>query len=130
MYGPPLARRTRLDLHHLEARETPASVVNAVLSGTTLVLTGTDENDAIQLKQTPAGIEVSGLNGTAVTGDAQPFAGVTAIKAAMLDGDDGIFLDPSSALGISGLASFDLGGGDNQLQLATSSRLDFGGLTV
>jgi hypothetical protein len=117
-------------LHHLEARETPASAVNAVLSGTTLLLTGTDDNDAIQLKQSPAGIEVTGLNATTVTGGAQPFAGVTAIKAAMLDGDDAVFLDPTSGLTLSGVSTFDLGGGDNQLQLATSSKLDFGGLTV
>lgn len=129
MHGPSLARRTHLDLQTLEARDNPAGTVKAVLSGTTLTITGDDDNNAIQLTVTPGGIEVAGLNGTAITGGTQPFANVTAIKAAMGDGDDGIFLDPASDLSLAGVSTFDLGGGDNQLQLS-GNKLSLGGLTV
>src|SRR5262249_53788211 len=92
MYGPTLTRRLRLDLEHLETRDTPAGTVNAVLSGTTLTLIGDDADNAVQLNKTPGGIEVVGINATQVTGGVQPFAGVIAIRAVMKDGNDTVFL--------------------------------------
>jgi hypothetical protein len=130
MYGPTLTRRLRLNLEHLETRETPAGAVNAVVSGTTLTLTGDDADNAVQLIKTAGGIEVVGLNGTQVTGGTQPFAGVTAIRAAMKDGNDTVSLDPAADLVLSGVSTFDLGDGDNVLQLSTTGKLDLGGLTV
>ncbi|HJZ92963.1 MAG TPA: hypothetical protein VKE40_18960 [Gemmataceae bacterium] len=130
MYGPTLTRRLRLDLEHLETRDTPAGTVNAVLSGTTLTLIGDDADNAVQLNKTPGGIEVVGINATQVTGGVQPFAGVIAIRAVMKDGNDTVFLDPAADLVLSGISTFDLGDGDNVLQLSTTGKLDLGGLTV
>src|SRR5262249_54915281 len=130
MYGPTLTRRLRLDLEHLEPRDTPAGTVNAVLSGTTLTLIGDDADNAVQLNKTPGGIEVVGINATQVTGGVQPFAGVIAIRAVMKDGNDTVFLDPAADLVLSGISTFDLGDGDNVLQLSTTGKLDLGGLTV
>jgi hypothetical protein len=130
MRPPQRVRLTRLHLQSLEARETPAGIINAALApGGVLVLTGDDADSAVILKQTPAGTEVTGMPGTTVIGGPL-FPGVTAIRADMNDGNDWVQLDSLSDLVLPGLSTINLGDGDSILNLGTSGKIDLGGLTV
>ena len=124
-----LVRRTRLNLQSLEGRETPAGVVNASLAGGVLTLTGDDFDNGLQLQQTAAGIEVTGTNGTIVNGG-PVFAGVTALNAVLADGNDDLRLTLTTNLVLTGTATFNLGDGDNTLQLLTIGRIGLAGLSV
>jgi hypothetical protein len=128
MHGYPRALRTPLVLETLESRENPNGTVTAVQVGTTLTLTGDDDNNVIQLKQVGGDITVTGTN-TTITGG-PTFSGVTSIRAFMRDGNDTVTTDTGSSFVLPGAASFDLGDGDNTLWLMTVQKLELGSLTV
>jgi hypothetical protein len=122
-------RPRRLRLETLESRETPAGTVTAAMVGTTLTLTGDDDANVVQLSQSAAGIEVLGLNNTTVVGG-PTFSGATSVKTLMKDGDDDVRLAITTDFILSGTASFDLGDGDNTLQLLTTGKIGLAGLSV
>ncbi len=110
-------RSARLVVETLESRCTPAGHVAAVLSGSTLVITGDAKDNAIQVEDSTGGVLVSGLSGTLINGAAsQTFAGVSSLRIRMNQGNDVVYLgvDPGS-LTLSGSLSVDLGAGDDQL---------------
>jgi len=110
-------RSARLVVETLESRCTPAGHVAAVLSGSTLVITGDAKDNAIQVEDSTGGVLVSGLSGTLINGLASvTFSGVSSLRIQMNQGNDVVYLgvDPGS-LNLSGSLSVDLGAGDDQL---------------
>ena len=127
-------RHPRLGLELLERRDNPAGTVTAKLSGTILILTGTDHDNDITIQQTGSGaFTVIGNNGTAIEtagGLTLPASGVTALRAFLNDGNDTVAIDPTTQFALPGGASFNLGDGDNQLALVTDDKIDLGSLTI
>jgi hypothetical protein len=119
----------RLRLVELEGRDTPAGTVTATLSGGTLTLTGTDDQEAFQLSQTAGVITVVPDPATSLVGG-PTFPGVTAIKAVMKGGNDQLRIDNTLPFALTGAANFDLGDGTNLLILVTTDQLSLGSLTV
>jgi hypothetical protein len=110
-------RSARLVVETLESRCTPAGHVAAVLSGSTLVITGDAEDNGIQVKDSSTGdVLVSGLSDTLINGeDWQTFSGVSSLRIQMNQGNDVVYLGGIDGLTLSGSLSVDLGAGDDQL---------------
>ena len=130
-------RPTHLHLERLELRDNPASVVTAALSGSgVLSLTGTTDVDNITIRLT-AGVALITGNGTtqikvgAVTGTTGTLGSATSpvksITADMKEGADVVAIDPTANFALPGAATFDLGSGDNALNLVTTGILTIGG---
>lgn len=129
MHRPPRTRRAPLVLQQLESRVNPNGTVTASLAGATLTLTGDDDDNVVQLVQTPGNIEVLGLSNTTIVGGPN-FAGVTSIRAEFADGDDVLSIDATNDFVLSGAASLDLGDGDNFVGLNTSGKIGFANLAI
>jgi hypothetical protein len=86
-------RSARLVVETLESRCTPAGHVAAVLSGSTLVITGDAKDNGIEVEDFPGGVLVSGLSGTLINGAAsQTFSGVSSLVIQMNQGNDEVYL--------------------------------------
>jgi hypothetical protein len=132
-------RSARLVVETLESRCTPAGHVAAVLSGSTLVITGDATDNAIQVEDSTGGVLVSGLSGTLINGiNSQTFSGVSSLRIQMNQGNDVVYLggigwhcieegDVNLCVGIggsltlSGSLSVDLGAGNDQLTFINTS---------
>jgi hypothetical protein len=115
-------RSARLVVETLESRCTPAGHVAAVLSGSTLVITGDAKDNAIQVEDSTGGVLVSGLSGTLINGAAwQTFSGVSSLRIQMNQGNDQVYLGGIGSLTLSGSLSVDLGAGDDQLTFINTS---------
>ncbi len=117
-------RSARLVVETLESRCTPAGNVAAVLSGTTLVITGDAHANEIQVENGPSGsVLVSGLSGTLINGAAgQTFSGVNSLRIQMNQGSDAVYLGGIPfGLSIAGSLTVDLGAGDDQLTIYNTS---------
>jgi hypothetical protein len=141
------ARRARLSVRTLEPREVPAGVVAVSLVGGALTLTGDDLNNHVTIE---VGTDAGGAprvrlipDGTTAIDDlsdpAVPVPGAEVIlpgtpaslRAALKGGDDAFLLLDATSLNLPDGAAFDLGDGDNVLDLSTSSgQILLGELTV
>ena len=127
-------RPGRLAVERLEDRENPNGTVTASLTaGGVLFLRGDALDNDIRLQMTGSGAVVTGLNGTQISangsvgGSATLDGQVKHINASLLAGNDSISIDAASAFAISGNAAFNLGAGNNSLDLTTSGALNIGG---
>jgi hypothetical protein len=118
----------------LEGRENPSGTVAASLSaGGVLKLTGDALDNDIQIQVGASGAVITGLNGTnisangSVAGSATLNGTVKSIIASCKDGNDTIALDAVSPFALSGNATFDLGSGNNTLNLTTLGGIDVDG---
>jgi len=118
----------RLQLIQLESRETPAGTVSASFAEGVLILTGDDASNSIQLTQVGTDITVTGTDTIIVGGPT--LNGVTSIRATMKGGDDIVGISELTPFSLSGAANFDLGDGDNALNLRTMVQLTLGSLSV
>jgi len=138
-----MARRPRLVLNALEARDVPAGNVIASVSAAGLLSLLGDERDNVVTLTIVGGVTptvtVTPFGATTVTVDGVTSgAGVAvvipkaakALSAKMGDGDDTLQADAATAFALTGAATIDLGGGDNTLTLSTAEKLDLGKLTV
>jgi Ca2+-binding RTX toxin-like protein len=115
-------KQTRLLIESLEARCTPAGNVAAVLSGTTLVITGDAQDNQIQIINPPSYfpiVLINGLSGTQVNGASSawfPASAVNSIVIQMGQGNDEVYLGGGPpGLGVPGSLNVDLGAGDDEL---------------
>lgn len=127
------ARRPRLALNPLERRDTPAGSVAAAFSGGVLTLYGDAADNTIQIGATNDGtgadVVLSG-DDTQITGGSE-FEGVRSIRVFLRGGDDAVSADPAAPFVLAGSALFDLGDGNNSLDLRPADDLFVGnGLTV
>ena len=122
-------RSARLVVESLESRCTPAGQVAAVLSGTTLVITGDALDNAIQVEDGSGGVLVSGLWGTLINGSPSvTFSDVGSLRIQMNQGNDVVYLGGLTyGLTIAGSLTVDLGAGDDQLTIYDT---DVGGSTI
>jgi hypothetical protein len=115
-------RSARLVVETLESRCTPNGHVAAVLSGSTLVITGDAKDNDIQVEDFPGGVLVSGLPGTLINGlPSVTFSGVSSLRIQMNQGNDVVYLGGNVGLTLSGSLSVDLGAGDDQLTFINTS---------
>jgi len=112
----------RLLIESLEERCTPAGNVAAVLSGSTLAITGDAQDNQIQIQIIidPDGLSVviDGLSGTQVNGassDWFPAFSVNSIVIQMNQGNDEVSLGGPFGLAVQGNLSVDLGAGKDEL---------------
>jgi len=112
----------RLLIESLEERCTPAGNVAAVLSGSTLAITGDAQDNQIQIQIIidPDGLSVviDGLSGTQVNGassDWFPAFSVNSIVIQMNQGNDEVSLGGLFGLAVQGNLSVDLGAGKDEL---------------
>jgi hypothetical protein len=115
-------KSARLVVETLESRCTPAGHVAAVLSGSTLVITGDAKDNDIQVEGSTGVVLVSGWSGTLINGAAwQTFSGVSSLRIQMNQGNDEVYLGGIVGLTLSGSLSVDLGAGDDQLTFINTS---------
>jgi len=127
-------RPGRLVMERLEDRENPNGTVTASLSaGGVLSITGDALDNDIRLQMTATGAIITGLNGTQikVNGNVGASGTITGdikhIHARLLAGNDTVAIDAALPFALSGNATFDLGAGNNRLDLATAAALNIGG---
>jgi len=138
-------RRSRLTVESLEPRDVPTGVVAVSFVNGALTLTGDDQNNQIVYT---IGTDASGAPEVRLTPDPgttiddpndpnPPVPGTTvtlagtpnSLKVIFKGGDDSFSLD-GSRLVLAGGADFDLGDGDNHLDLMSTQAIQLGGLTV
>jgi Calpain family cysteine protease/RTX calcium-binding nonapeptide repeat (4 copies) len=100
-YKPP----TKLQFDALEAREVPAT---AVLTGGSLLITGTEGGDTIRVRQSATAITVDGVSGSF------PLSQVTTVRVNGLGGNDAISLHMTGA-GVTKPAVVLAGSGDDSV---------------
>ncbi len=136
---PTTARRTRLALTPLEARDVPAGLVTATLSGAGLLsLVGDAQANDITILVTGGANPTVTLTAGGSTAINAAMPGVTVVlpgaikslSAKMGDGNDSLAIDGAAAFALTGAATIDLGGGTNTLTLSTTDKIDLGKLTV
>src|SRR5262245_33792588 len=132
----PRARRPRLALCRLEARDNPNGTVTASVAGGILTLTGDDLDNSIAVEQTgPGSFTVSGVNTTIQGGPT--FTGVAGIVANLADGNDVAALFGSVDQDLDGLmdfilpgaVTFNAGDGSNVFGLTGSGKIEVGALS-
>ena len=138
------ARRARLALQPLEARDVPNGTVKAVLSPTgVLTLTGDEDDNVFALRSTPAGITITPDANTTITdatgagtmGQEVTLGAARSIKIDLKGGADVLTSAPGFDFSVPGPVSIALGDGNNTLALDTSGiptghLISLGGLTV
>ena len=135
----------RLALESLESREVPAGTITASLIGGVLTMNGDDFGNEVTLHVTATQVTLTpdatttidslGDPASPVPGDPVTLTGRTAAVTAFLrDGDDSVRINPSADFIVPGVVLFDLGDGDNTLELeqnpATEELLSIGTLLV
>ena len=111
-----------------------AGTVTASLTGGVLALTGDDLPNVLTVKVEAAQVTLTPDATTDVgngAGNPRVLPGAAkSIKAVLKGGNDSITLDGAANCLLTGSASFDLGYGDNVLNLSTTGKISLGGLTV
>lgn len=125
-----------LQLRSLENRLTPAAAFTSALVGTTLTLTGTDEAEAITIRDDGAGVTIFGLGGTQIDGVAfKTFPGtVNSIKVIAKGGDDSVAFDNTNPIALPGTLDFDMGAasafGGNAVFLDATVTVNLGNVKI
>ena len=114
----------------------PAGLITASLSPTGLLtITGDDDANEVTIAITGAAVTLTPDVGTKInlkpTGMAETFTGpVTSIKADLKGGADIVRIDGLLPFVVSGAVFFNLGDGNNTLDLTTAGLIELGSLTV
>lgn len=125
-----------LNLLALEKRLTPAAAYTAIAVGSTLTLTGTDEDDRLMISDDGLGVTIFGQSGTTINGapNAVFLQAINTIKVVGKGGNDTVTLDIATPLGLTGGLDIDLGDADtttgNVINLTSANSIALGKLTV
>ena len=128
-------RRPHLTVHLLEDRAVPAGLVTADLTAGLLTLVGDDFNNSVRITRTAADVTITPDATTSVNGGAVgvPFSfGVVpiAMQAFMNGGDDTINIATTGNFTFPGPLGFNLGDGNNTLDLTTTGTISATALFV
>jgi large repetitive protein len=130
------ARRSRLGVEALEDRVVPAGNVTAALSSTGLLsITGDDADNVFTLQVTGADVTLTPdastqINGKAAGTPVTLTGAARTLKASLKEGDDSIAIVNTADFVLTRGAAFDLGEGNNTLDLSTTGRIGLGSLAV
>jgi hypothetical protein len=108
----------RLRCERLEARDTPAGNVTAVLSGSQLYVTGDGFDNAVSTQQDAAGnIVVVGVNGTTVNGQPWVYVGQGILSDVVIRGGGGNDQIDVAGLYVTGGLTIETGNGNDQVSI-------------